>query len=314
MKKENKNSIIIYSTENGEMKLEVKLENETVWLSQKQMAELFDCSLRNVSIHLQNVYNEAELSENQTMKDYFIVQKEGGKEVRRSINFYNLDAIISVGYRINSLRGTQFRIWATQKLKEYIVKGFVLDDARLAGGQTPKTYFQELEERIRRIRTSEANFYQKVRDIFATSVDYNPKVDYAKKFFSMVQNKFHYAITGLTAGEIIHSRIDCNKDNLGLTNWAGPIITREQAEIAKNYLEELELRKLNLLVEQFLSYAELQSVEEKLMYMKNWVERLDAFLIFNEKKILDNSGSVSRDEMEEKVRLELAKYNQKRLG
>lgn len=313
MEKENKNSIIIYSTADGEMKLEVKLENETVWLSQKQMAELFDCSIRNVSIHLQNVYDEAELSENQTMKNYFIVQKEGSKEVKRLINFYNLDAIISVGYRINSLRGTQFRIWATQKLKEYIIKGFVLDDNRLAGGKTSKPYFQELEERIRRIRTSEANFYQKVRDIFATSVDYDPKVDYAKKFFAVVQNKFHYAITGLTASELVVSRIDSNKDSLGLTNWSGEIITREQAEIAKNYLEELELKKLNLLVEQFLSYAELQSVEEKLMYMRDWIRKLDEFITFNEKKLLLDSGSVSRDDMEERVRLELAKYNQKRI-
>lgn len=309
--KNNENSIIIYSTEDGEMKLEVKLENETVWLSQKQMAELFDCSLKNVSIHLQNVYNEAELSKNQTMKDYFIVQKEGNKEVGRLINFYNLDAIISVGYRINSLRGTQFRIWATQKLKEYIIKGFVLDDARLAGGKTPKPYFQELEERIRSIRTSEANFYQKIRDIFATSVDYSPKVDYAKKFFAVIQNKFHYAITGLTASELIANRIDSNKENLGLTNWQGEIITREQAEVAKNYLEVLELKRLNLLVEQFLSYAELQSVEERLMYMKDWLNELNNFLAFNKKHILDNAGLVSRYDMEEKVRLELAKYNQK---
>jgi len=178
------NQIIIYSTEDGKMKLEVKLENETVWLSQKQMAELFDCSVMNVNLHLKDIFNEAELSENQTIKDYFIVQKEGNKEVRRPIKYYNLDAIISVGYRINSLRGTQFRIWATQKLREYIIKGFVMDDERLANGRVAKTYFQELEERIRKIRTSEANFYQKVRDIFATSVDYSPKTDYAKRFFA----------------------------------------------------------------------------------------------------------------------------------
>lgn len=310
---EKNNQIIIYSTEDGEMKLEVKLENETVWLSQKQMAELFGCRPRNIGLHLQNVYSEAELSENQTTKDYFLVQKEGSKEVRRPIKHYNLDAIISVGYRVNSLRGTQFRIWATQKLREYIVKGFVLDDERLSDGRVAKTYFQELEERIRKIRTSETNFYQKVKDIFATSVDYNPQVDYAKKFFAMVQNKFHYAITGLTASEIVNSRIDSNKENLGLTNWSGEIIIREQAEVAKNYLEELELKRLNLLVEQFLSYAELQSVEERLMYMKDWIKKLDDFIIFNEKKVLDNAGLVSHENMENKVRTELAKYNQKRL-
>lgn len=313
MSKEEKNQIIIYSSADGEMKLEVKLENETVWLSQIQMAELFDCSVVNISLHLKNVFNESELSENQTIKEYLIVQKEGDKEVKRSVKFYNLDAIISVGYRINSLRGTQFRIWATQKLKEYITKGFVLDDERLADGRVKRSYFQELEERIRKIRTSEANFYQKVRDIFATSVDYDSRTDYAKKFFAMVQNKFHYAITGLTASGIINNRIDSDKVNLGLTNWIGEIITREQAEIAKNYLEELELRKLNLLVEQFLSYAELQSVNERLMYMRDWINELNGFLTFNKVKILDNAGSVSHENMEKKVRLELAKYNQKKL-
>jgi len=307
---EKNNQIIIYSTPDGEMKLEVKLENETVWLSQKQMAELFKCSLRNIGIHLQNVFNEAELSENSVMKDYFITASDNKKY---TVKLYNLDAIISVGYRINSLRGTQFRIWATQKLREYIVKGFVLDDERLADGRVKRSYFQELEERIRKIRTSEANFYQKVKDIFATSVDYDPRTDYAKKFFAMVQNKFHYAITGLTASEIVANRIDSSKENLGLTNWSGEIITREQAEVAKNYLQELELRKLNLLVEQFLSYAELQSVEERLMYMKDWIKKLDDFIIFNEKKLLSNAGSVSHENMEEKVRLELAKYNQKKL-
>lgn len=311
---ENKNNqIIIYSGADGQTKIEVKLENETLWLTQDQMAELFSCSIANVSLHLQNIFNEAELSENQTIKEYLKVQKEGNKEVRRPVKIYNLDAIISVGYRVNSIRGTQFRIWATQKLKEYIIKGFVLDDDRLSDGKVARPYFQELEDRIRNIRSSESNFYQKVRDIFATSVDYSPQVDYAKQFFAMVQNKFHFAITGLTAAEIVSSRIDSNKDNLGLTNFKGEIVTRDQAEVAKNYLAELELRRLNLLVEQFLSYAELQSVEERLMYMKDWVEKLDKFLIFNERKILNNSGTISHDDMEEKVRVELAKYNQRRL-
>jgi hypothetical protein len=305
------NQIIIYSTADGEMKLEVKLENETVWLSQKQMAELFDKDRKTITWHIQNVFKEQELEEIAVCLESQHTAADG-KEY--CVKFYNLDVIISVGYRVKSLRGTQFRIWATQKLKEYIIKGFVLDDERLSDGRVAKTYFQELEGRIRKIRTSEANFYQKVRDIFATSVDYNPKTDYAKKFFSMVQNKFHYAITGLTASEIIHSRIDSSKENLGLTNWSGEIITREQAEIAKNYLEELELKSLNLLVEQFLSYAERQVVKERLMYMKNWVNELNEFLIFNREKVLDNAGSVSHENMEEKVRQELAKYNQKLLG
>ncbi len=308
------NQMIIYTSVDGETKIEVKLENETLWLSQKQMAELFNKDTKTINEHIGNIFTDGELERVPTIRKFRIVQKEGNRDVSRDIDIYNLDMIISVGYRVNSVCGTQFRIWATQKLKEYIIKGFVLDDVRLAGGKTPKPYFQELEERIRSIRTSEANFYQKVRDIFATSVDYSPKVDYAKQFFAMVQNKFHYAITGLTASEIVTSRINSNKENLGLTNWQGEIITREQAEVAKNYLEELELKSLNLLVEQFLSYAELQSVKKKLMYMKNWVEKLDAFLIFNEEKVLDNSGLVSHREMEEKVRLELAKYNQKLLS
>jgi len=258
--REKNNQIIIYNTENGETKIEVKMKDETVWLSQKQMAELFDCTVDNISLHLKNVFTEAELSENSVTEEYSITASDGKNYV---VKHYNLDAIISVGYRINSLRGTQFRIWATQKLKEYIIKGFVMDDERLAGGKVKKTYFEEWEERIRRIRTSEANFYQKVRDVFATSADYNPKTDYAKLFYATVQNKFHYAITGLTAAEIVSARIDSQKENMGLTNWKGEIITREQAQIAKNYLEELELKRLNLLVEQFLSFAELQSVEQR---------------------------------------------------
>ena len=307
MKNKN-NQIIIYSDAEGQIKIEVKLENETLWLSQKQMAELFDCSTDNIGLHLKNVFQERELSENSVTEDYSVTASDNKNYI---IKHYNLDAIISVGYRVNSVRGTQFRIWATQKLKEYIIKGFVLDDARLASGQTPKTYFQELEERIRTIRTSEANFYQKVRDIFATSVDYNSKTDYAKQFFAMVQNKFHFAITGLTAAEIVSSRIDSNKQNLGLTNFKGIIVTRDEAEVAKNYLAELEIRRLNLLVEQFLSLAELKSVEEIVMYMKDWVKKLDDFLILNDKEILTNSGRVSHDEMEERVRAELAKYNKK---
>jgi len=307
------NQIIIYNTEDGETKIEVRMKDETVWLLQKQMAELFDCSVDNIGLHLKNVYSERELSENRTSEESSVVQVEGGRNINRPVKLYNLDAIISIGYRINSLRGTQFRIWATQKLKEYIIKGFVMDDERLAEGKVKKTYFEEWEERIRKIRTSEANFYQKVRDVFATSADYNPKTDCAKLFYATVQNKFHYAITGLTAAEIVSARISSQKENMGLTNWKGEIITREQAQIAKNYLEELELKRLNLLVEQFLSFAELQSVERRVMYMKDWIHKLDDFLVLNEKEILQNASNVSHLEMEKKVREELEKYNQKRL-
>ena len=310
MKEEN-NKIIIYNTEDGGMKIEVKLENETVWLSQSQMAELFQKTVPTINEHIKNVFAEGELSENSTIRNFRIVQREGDRDVARDVDFYNLDVIISVGYRVKSHRGTQFRIWATQKLKEYIVKGFVMDDERLAGGKVAKGYFQEWEERIRKIRTSEANFYQKVRDVFATSVDYNSKTDYAQRFFATVQNKFHFAITGFTAAEIVSNRVDSQKENMGLTNWKGEVVTREQAEIAKNYLQELELKRLNLLVEQFLSFAELQTVEQRVMYMKNWITKLDNFLILNEKEILDNAGSVSYGEMEKKVREQLEQYKLK---
>lgn len=307
---EENNQIIIYNTQDGQTKIEVRVKGETVWLSQKQMAELFDKDRKTITEHILNVFKEGELQENSVCRKFQHTAEDGKKY---DVNFYNLDVVISVGYRVKSLRGTQFRIWATQKLKEYIVKGFVMDDERLAEGGVHKTYFQEWEERIRRIRTSEANFYQKVRDVFATSADYNPKTDYAKLFYATVQNKFHYAITGLTAAEIINSRVNSQKENMGLTNWKGEIITREQAQIAKNYLEELELKRLNLLVEQFLSFAELQSVEQRVMYMKNWVEKLDDFLVLNDKEILKSSGNISHLEMENKVRKELQKFTQKRL-
>ncbi|MFA5996054.1 MAG: virulence RhuM family protein [Patescibacteria group bacterium] len=307
---ENNNQIIIYNTIDGQTKITVRLEHETVWLSQKQMAELFDKDRKTITEHIQNVFKEGELAENSVCRK---LQHTASDGKNYTVTFYNLDVIISVGYRVHSLQGTQFRIWATQKLKEYIIKGFVMDDERLAEGRVAKGYFEELEERIRKIRTSERNFYQKVTDIFATSADYNPKTDYAQKFFAVVQNKFHFAITGLTAAEIVSSRVDSTKVNMGLTNWKGEVITRDQAEIAKNYLEELELKRLNLLVEQFLSFAELQSVEQRVMYMKNWLQKLDGFLILNDKEILGGSGNVSHKKMEQKVRKELALFNQKQL-
>ena len=307
------NQIIIYQSEDGQTKIEVRLKSETLWLSQKQMSELFDCSVDNIALHLKNIYFEGELEEDPTSEESSVVQKEGNRTVSRHVKLYNLDAVISVGYRVNSLRGTQFRIWATQKLKEYIIKGFVMDDKRLSSGGVARGYFQEWEERIRRIRTSEANFYQKVKDVFATSVDYSPKADYAQQFFAIVQNKFHYAITGLTAAEIVNSRVDSAKENMGLTNWQGGIVTREQAQIAKNYLQELELKRLSLLVEQFLSFAELQSVEQRVMHMRDWTRKLDGFLVLNDKEVLGHSGLISHRIMEQKVREELARFNQKRL-
>ncbi|MBI2483986.1 virulence RhuM family protein [Candidatus Uhrbacteria bacterium] len=310
MEEEKNNQIIIYNSEDGQAKLDVRLDGETVWLSQKQMANLFDKDVRTVNEHIKNIFFEGELEEDSVIRKFRITASDGKQY---EIMHYNLDVIISVGYRVSSLRGTQFRMWATQRLKEYIVKGFTMDDERLAKGNVAKSYFDELEERIRKIRTSEKNFYQKVRDVFATSADYSPKVDYAKQFFSIVQNKFHFAITGLTAAEIVVNRVDSEKKNMGLTNWKSEIITREQAEIAKNYLEELELKRLNLLVEQFLSFAELQSVEKRVMYMKDWIQKLDNFLTLNDKEILDDAGNVSRKDMELRVRSELERFNQKQL-
>ncbi|MFH1997589.1 MAG: RhuM family protein [Patescibacteria group bacterium] len=294
----------------GQTKIEVRIKDDTVWLSQKQMAELFDKDVRTINEHIKNVFFEGELAENSVIRKFRITASDGKMY---TTNFYNLDVIISVGYRVKSLHGTQFRIWATQKLRDYIIKSFAMDDERLAEGRVAKTYFEEWEDRIRRIRTSEANFYQKVRDVFATSADYNPKANYAKLFYATVQNKFHFAITGLTVAEIVSSRVDSKKENLGLTNWKGEIITREQAQIAKNYLQKLELKRLNLLVEQFLSFAELQSVEQRVMYMKNWIQKLDEFLILNDKEILQNAGNVSHLKMEKKVREQLEKYNKQKI-
>jgi len=303
--------IIIYNTEDNQIKIEVSLQDETVWLSQKQMAVLFNKDVRTINEHIQNTFKDKELERELTIRNFRIVEKEGSRNVFRNIKYYNLDVIISVGYRVKSIRGTQFRIWATQRLREYIIKGFSMDDDRLSGKKVFGNYFEELEYRIRKIRLSEANFYQKVKDIFVSSIDYNSKSDYAKKFFSIVQNKFHFAITGLTANEIINSRINRNKENLGLTNWKGKIVNSKDAKIAKNYLKELELKKLSLLVEQFLSFAELKSIEKEFMYMKDWLRKLDEFIILNDKKILKNSGLISCLAMEDKVRQELKFYNNK---
>ncbi|MDZ7363401.1 MAG: virulence RhuM family protein [candidate division KSB1 bacterium] len=305
---ENTSEILLYRTEDGRTEIQVTLQDETVWLSQAQMAELFQKSIPTINEHIKNAYDEGELDEKSTIRKFRIVQTEKKRKVTRTIDFYNLDVIISVGYRVKSHRGTQFRIWATQRLKEYIVKGFVMDDRRLAGGAT--NYFDELIERVRRIRTSERNFYEKVRDIFATSIDYDPQTDYARQFYATVQNKFHYAIHGRTAAELIAERVDSAKPFMGMTNWSGKIITRKEAEIAKNYLEELELKRLELLVEQFLSFAELRVVEKKPLYMADWVKKLDEFLILNEKEILQHAGKVSHKEMEAKVRDELEKYHE----
>lgn len=300
MDKSNSN-VILYQSVDGATNVEVILENETVWLTQEQMSQLFQKTQSTINEHIKNIYKEKELDQYQTMSKF------GNSENRliKAKNYYNLDVIISVGYRVRSVRGTQFRIWATHKLKEYLVKGFVMNDNHLAQGGN---YFDELLERVRAIRSSEKNFYEKVRDTFATSVDYNPKTETAKEFFASVQNKFHFAITGHTAAEIVAGRVDSNSSNLGLTNWGGKIVTRKEAEIAKNYLAETELKQLQLLVEQFLSFAELQVERKVIMYMEDWRGRLNEFLKLNRLQILDGKGVVSHVKMQDKVRRELKKY------
>jgi len=312
MKSKIDSQIVLYQAPDGKTKIEVKLQGETVWLSQAQMTDLFQTTKQNVSLHIKNIFSEEELDEDSVVKEYLTTAEDGKKY---SIFYYNLDLIISVGYRINSHRGTQFRIWATKQLREYIVKGFVMDDQRLEEGKTLRgiNYFNELLERVRSIRASERNFYEKVRDTFATSIDYDAKVETAKEFYSTVQNKFHFAITGLTAAEIVTHRIDSQKPSLGLTNWTGEIITRQQAEIAKNYLEETELRQLKLLVEQFLAYAELQVERENPMYMSDWKKKLDEFMKLNDLEILTDKGAISHEEMQKIVKAELAKFNTKQI-
>jgi len=287
--------IIIYQTESGQTKLDVRLENETVWLTQKSMSELFQTSVPNINMHLKNIFEEGELDPKATIKDFLIVRLEGKREVNRNIDYYNLDAIISVGYRIKSHIATSFRIWATQRLKEYIVKGFVLDDERLKNPDLPFDYFDELLRRIQDIRTSEKRFYQKITDIYATSVDYDPTLETSIAFFKTVQNKMHWAITGKTAAEIIKERADSTKPNMGLTNWRGDKPRKQDVGIAKNYLSEEELASLNNLVEQYLVFAEGQAMRRVPMYMKDWIEKLHGFLSLNDRDILMNAGKVSHN-------------------
>lgn len=305
----NKSQIILYQSSDGEEKIEVQLENETVWLNQAQMSQLFGKSTPTINEHISNIFKEHELEPQSVIRKSRITAADGKTY---ETNFYNLDVIISIGYRVKSQRGTQFRIWATKQLREYLIKGFVLNDERLAEGTQPgkMNYFNDLLERVRAIRASEKNFYEKVRDTFATSIDYDFKTESAKEFFSTVQNKFHFAITGLTAAEIVTTRISSTKTNLGLTNWSGKAITRDQAEIAKNYLIETELRQLKLLVEQFLAHAEFQVERQTPMYMSDWKERLDEFLKINRLEILTDKGKISHEQMQKKVKQELSKFNQ----
>ncbi|MHA8067121.1 virulence RhuM family protein [Aquirufa sp. ROCK2-A2] len=289
----NNSQIIIYQTESGQIKIDVRLENETVWLTQKSMAELFQTSVPNINMHLKNIFEEGELNLEATIKEFLIVRKEGNREVNRNIEYYNLDAIISVGYRVKSNVATRFRIWATQHIKEYIVKGFVLNDERLKNPDVPFDYFDELLRRIQDIRTSEKRFYQKITDIYATSVDYDPTQETSILFFKTVQNKMHWAITGQTAAEIIKNRADSEKPNMGLTSWRGVKPRKQDVSIAKNYLKEEELAALNNLIEQYLIFATGQAMRRTPMYMNDWIEKLHGFLSLNDREILKDAGRIS---------------------
>ena len=305
---ENKSQIIIYQTESGETKLDVRFQDETVWLTQKLMAELFQTSSQNITMHLKNIFEESELEEKATCKEFLQVQKEGNREVKRKQKFYNLDAIISVGYRIKSHVATKFRQWATKHIREFIVKGFVLDDERLKNPDLPFDYFEELERRIQDIRTSEKRFYRKITDIYATSVDYDPTLDISIIFFKTVQNKLHWAIAGKTASEIVTERADSSKQNMGLTTWRGDKIRKSDVSIAKNYLNEKELSELNNLVEQYLIFAQGQAQRRVPMYMKNWIEKLNGFLSLNDREILQNAGSISHELAKENAEKEYVKF------
>ena len=266
---ETQSDILIYQSEDGQTRIDVQLIDETVWLSQKLMAELFQKNVRTINEHIKNIYEEGELKPEATIRKFRIVQKEGKRDVERLIDFYNLDVIISVGYRVRSHRGTQFRIWATQRLKEYLIKGFVMNDERLKNpGQID--YYDELLERIRDIRASERRFYQKITDIYATSMDYDPNSEITGNFFASVQNKMHWAIHGHTAAELISKRANANKPNMGLTAWKGGIVRKGDVGIAKNYLTEQEISDLNLIVNQYLDFAEFQARRHQPMYMKDW--------------------------------------------
>ncbi|HEY2084125.1 MAG TPA: virulence RhuM family protein [Verrucomicrobiae bacterium] len=306
--KPNPSALILYQTEDGRTHLQVRLEGQTVWLSQSQMAALFQTSIPNVNIHLRNIFHEGELQATSVIKEFLITAADGKNYQTK---FYNLDAIIAVGYRVKSHRGTQFRIWATQRLREYIVKGFALDDERLKQAGVGD-YFDELLQRIREIRLSERNFYRKICDIYQTSIDYDPNAEMTERFFQTVQNKMHWAAHGHTAAEVIHQRVDASKANGGLTSWTGAKPRKADASVAKNYLTEDELKRLGLIVSQYLDFAELQALDRRPMHMSDWIARLDAFLGAGGQKILNHFGKVSAEEAKLKAELEFDKFEIKR--
>lgn len=300
---------LVYADESGHVKIDVRLEDGTVWLTQQAIADLFQTSLQNVNQHIGNIYDEEELVPDQTIKKVAIAQREGPRTVRRPIEHYNLDLIISVGYRVRSRIATRFRMWATERLTEFVVKGFVLDDERLKNPDQPFDYFEELLRRIQDIRTSERRFYQKITDIYATSVDYDPTTEESILFFKTVQNKLHWATTGMTAAEIVNNRADADHPNMGLTTWRGAKVRKADVGIAKNYLKEDELRRLNNLVEQYLLFAEGQAMSRKPMSMGDWIAKLEDFLVLNDREILPGAGRISHELAQLHAEGEYEKYH-----
>jgi len=307
-KPERASEFLLYQTEDGQTRLEVRLVGETVWLSLRQMADLFQRDKSVISRHIRNVFEEGELRPQATVAEFATVQDESGRQVAREVEYFNLDVVISVGYRVNSHRGTQFRIWATQRLREHIVKGFTLDDERfkrLGGGR----YFEELLGRIRDIRSSEKVFWRKVLDIYATSIDYDPNVDLSRDFFATVQNKMHWAAHGHTAAEVIAGRADASRPNMGLTSWSGARPSKQDVGVAKNYLREKELDALNRIVSFYLDFAELQALNRRSMHMQDWIAKLDDFLRLSERDILTHAGRVSHEDALAKAQAEYEKFH-----
>jgi len=299
--------ILIYQTGDGSTKIEVRLENEDVWLNQAQMGILYQKSKSSISEHIKEIFKDGELNEDSVVRKYRTTAADGKSY---TTSYYSLDVTISVGYRVKSHRGTQFRIWATQRLREYLVKGFVLDDERLKSNNQPN-YFQELLDRIRDIRSSEKVFYQRVKDIYATSIDYDAKAEVTQTFFATVQNKLHWAIHKHTAAELVYNRVDANKVNMGLTTWKSDKIRKGDVTIAKNYLSELEIKELNLLVEQYLAFAEAQALAQRPMYMADWSSKLNDILTINHREILLDAGRISKKIADELAEKEFEKYSAK---
>ncbi len=308
--------ILVYQTDDGKIKLDVRLERETLWMTQSDMAQLFQCSVDNISLHLKNIYEERELTEGATAEDFSVVRLEGDRQVHRKLTFYNLDVVISVGYRVKSLIATRFRIWATQRLKEYLIKGFTMDDERLKNppvkGVAAPDYFDEILERIRDIRASERRMYLRVREIFAMATDYEPTWEETTLFFSVIQNKLHFAATGMTAAELIQSRSDHQLPNMGLTSWKSGDVRKTDVTVAKNYLKEDEIAELNRIVSMWLDFAEDQARRRKQVFMKDWERKLDDFLRFNDRHVLPNAGKVSKQAAEEYAKGQYDKFEIRR--